>query len=462
MLSILLLIAAVLNSTQIQQQQTNRYPLPLGLRRLRNPGESSIQIDDIQNAKTILQEFNFISQDKSSKSFSNKIFSFIRPNTSGFQEALEYLPKFSILSPRWYSIKSQGSLHGQENVDESWIQQVRELGTKADENTSRSPIICPSVTFANWTKYEFIDFAQSKIEIREIYDALLHECKLRDYDGLHLNLGNLLYDPIIDDPTDQSTIGQSIKGTFAFLRMIGSRFHDEGLRLYVSVAPNNQGSGSDIPQNSTAFFSTPYYSSYNEMLQLTGNPRIPHTVTQQLLVEDDIDGVIIEPFPLRKKNCRSLSPFNPVVRTSMLYLNKAGVNPHSPDSEQDKEQQQIYGHNEYILDSMIRLGPSKRPPPQRVFFGLSFLGVVTSKGRFVEYLDKDQFLYILSHFKTETGWDSIDREQWFMYKQNGIDYKVYFPSIKGLKQRIDMAFQFGCGVAVFNLGDGLDYFMDLL
>lgn len=73
-----------------------------------------------------------------------------------------------------------------------------------------------------------------------------------------------------------------------------------------------------------------------------------------------------------------------------------------------------------------------------------------------------QYLEILSTQKPDIMWESLHCEHTLSYTDNnGKDHTVYYPTLRSIRERLDLAAELGCGVSMWEIGQGLDYFYDL-
>lgn len=78
-------------------------------------------------------------------------------------------------------------------------------------------------------------------------------------------------------------------------------------------------------------------------------------------------------------------------------------------------------------------------------------------------LDAASYLALLkAHRPARFEWLHEAAEHSFTYELNGTRHAVYYPSLKGVAERLGMLRNLGVGVALWELGTGLDYFFDLL
>ncbi|CAG0912393.1 unnamed protein product [Notodromas monacha] len=73
-----------------------------------------------------------------------------------------------------------------------------------------------------------------------------------------------------------------------------------------------------------------------------------------------------------------------------------------------------------------------------------------------------QLLQILGTVKAKVTYDDNSMEHFFEYRTREGKHTVFYPTIWSLSQRLELAKNLGVGIAIWELGQGMDYFYDLL
>lgn len=97
----------------------------------------------------------------------------------------------------------------------------------------------------------------------------------------------------------------------------------------------------------------------------------------------------------------------------------------------------------------------------KILLGLNFYGYdFTPEGG--EAVTGESYLTLLKHVKGRLKFDEKDQENYFEVKTSSGKHFVFYPSLFSIQQRIDLARQLGVNLAIWEIGQGLDYFYDLL
>jgi chitinase domain-containing protein 1 len=97
----------------------------------------------------------------------------------------------------------------------------------------------------------------------------------------------------------------------------------------------------------------------------------------------------------------------------------------------------------------------------KILMGLNFYGYdFTPEGG--EAVVGESYLNLLKHVKGRLRLDEKDHENFFEVRTSNGKHFVFYPTLYSIQQRIDLARELGVNLAIWEIGQGLDYFYDLL
>lgn len=335
-------------------------------------------------------------------------------NAGGMEVAVTFARKLDLVAPVWYVLKMESPggdpskgvrvlLDGAHNADEAWARRVRDAGAAADGHRVRVvPRFAVEVSHAHLVK-----LAGSSGLQRKVVQTVRDEVERRGYDGAVLEMTGAWYVVQHFKPRRRAKLN-------AFVRAMADAMHEAGGRALVLVVPPRN------PGRPTAF-----------------------GAADAAALEPDVDYF-------------SLMTYD--------YSSAASPGPSSP----------VEWARASVLALLAEVPAARRGAARaKVLMGLNWYGqdfdVSHKRGR---ALVAHEYLEILegrvaAGGAAELAWDDEVAEhslEFGAFSAAGEQERhlVYYPTLASVSRRVRVADELGAGLSIWELGQGLLYFHDLL
>ncbi|XP_074129694.1 chitinase domain-containing protein 1 isoform X1 [Sminthopsis crassicaudata] len=147
--------------------------------------ERGLVVPDLKAQDVVLEHNSYCAPKTKERHFSGHVLGYVTPwNSHGYDIAKIFGNKFTMISPVWLQVKRRGvelyQILGLHDSDQDWMKSVKKQ--------ARNVRIVPRILFDKWTRDDYKSLFTSEDEIEELAKILIQVAKNKHFDGYVLEV----------------------------------------------------------------------------------------------------------------------------------------------------------------------------------------------------------------------------------------------------------------------------------